>query len=108
MKLPGNTLIPCRNQINPKSASKAPKMFNATLMLVLYYGGLPMDRLALFMQIPPCICDMLSYSGSNDASRADSRRVPALPGVEVAAFLLDGQIPRLLPIIIQVAVPGPA
>ena len=34
--------------------------------------------------------------------------VPALPGGVVPAFLRIGQVPRLLPIIIQVAVPGPA
>jgi hypothetical protein len=34
--------------------------------------------------------------------------VSALPGVALSATLRSGQLPRLLPIIIQVAVPGPA
>jgi hypothetical protein len=34
--------------------------------------------------------------------------VTALPGVAASATLRLGQLPRLLPIIIQVAVPGPA
>ena len=34
--------------------------------------------------------------------------VPVLPGVAPSATLRLGQLPKLLPIIIQVAVPGPA
>ena len=56
------------------------------------------------LHLPNC------YGTLDLMTRFDSQlgAVSALPGGTVSALLRIGQVPRLLPIIIQVAVPGPA
>src|ERR1035438_5560074 len=55
------------------------------------------------LHLPDC------YATLDSMTRFESQlgAVSALPGGIVLAFLRIGQVPRLLPIIIQVAVPGP-
>jgi len=40
MKLPGSTLIPCRNQMAPKTTSKPPTMFKVIFMFTAEGCGL--------------------------------------------------------------------